>query len=94
MFPSTHHTANYIGLERFLDRSNISNYQTWSPCMEMILHQEEQWDHVDGSTTIPADPINQVAWGIKDSKVRTNLLLCMKDNQFVHAKSLTTSQEI
>jgi hypothetical protein len=26
--------------------------------------------------------------------VRTNLLLCMKDNQFVHAKSLTTSQEI
>jgi hypothetical protein len=62
--------------------------------MEMILHQEEQWDHVDGSTTIPADPINQVAWGIKDSKVRTNLLLCMKDNQFVHAKSLTTSQEI
>jgi hypothetical protein len=31
---------------------------------------------------------------MKDAKVRENLLLCMKNNQLIHVKSLKTSQEI
>jgi len=31
---------------------------------------------------------------VKDAKVRENLLLCMKNNQLIHVKSLKTSQEI
>jgi penicillin-binding protein-related factor A (putative recombinase) len=40
------------------------------------------------------DPTNQIAWDIKDTKARTNLLLCTKDNQLVHVKSVKTSKEI
>jgi hypothetical protein len=62
--------------------------------MEILLHWEEQWDHVNGCTIRPVDPTNQIASDIKDTKARTNLLLCMKDNQLVHVKSFKTSKEI
>jgi hypothetical protein len=50
-----------IGLEHLIDKFNNNNYQTWSTCMEIFLHWEEQWDHVNGSTIRPVDLTNQIA---------------------------------
>jgi hypothetical protein len=83
-----------IGHEHLIDIFNNSNYQTWSTCMEIFFHWKEQWNHVNGGTITPVDPTNQIAWDIKDTKARTNLLLCMKNNQLVHVKSFKTSKEI
>jgi hypothetical protein len=60
--------------------------------MEIFLHREEQWDHLNGCNIRPVDP--KIAWDIKDTKARTNLLLCMKNNQLFYVKSFKTSKEI
>jgi hypothetical protein len=46
--------------------------------MDMFFHQEEQWDHVNGSIIRWTDLANQTTWDIKNAKARANILLCMK----------------
>ncbi len=75
-----------------------SNYQAWfTCCMEMFLHQKEQhYGCVNNSIIRPTNPINQATWDIKKAEVRVFFfffVLCMKNNQIVHVKSLETSKE-
>jgi hypothetical protein len=75
-------------------RMNGKNYSSWEFQFRMFVKGKELWNHLDGSSMVPADPIELGSWETKDAKVVSWLLSSIEPHMVNNLRSFNTAKEM
>jgi len=80
----------------YIPQLTASNYTTWSIKVEMLLVQSKLWTVVDNTEVAPPafDIDGLLAWQLKDSKAKFDILLHCGKKQLFSMCPLQTSKEV